>query len=109
MNIDLKQLAADIKEQISETHYRLTNGVVISNEVTLEHIKSLGIDPNGAEVLQCPKYHETEFYNKFAESIVRKVLNIADEVDTGSNNPEWLICERLGINHDWRKQDNFWK
>jgi hypothetical protein len=46
---------------------------------------------------------------KFAELLVREVLTIADEVDTGTNNPEWLICERLGINHDWRNQDNFWK
>jgi len=45
---------------------------------------------------------------KFAELIAKEILNIADECDTFSQNPEWLICERLGINHDWRRQDNFW-
>ncbi len=44
----------------------------------------------------------------FAELIAKEILNIADECDTFSQNPEWLICERLGINHDWRRQDNFW-
>jgi hypothetical protein len=45
---------------------------------------------------------------KFAELIVKEMLNISDEVITLSDSPEWLICERLGINHDWRRQDNFW-
>ena len=44
---------------------------------------------------------------KFAELIVKEILNIADEVSSFSDSPEWLICERLGINHDWRRQDNF--
>jgi hypothetical protein len=45
---------------------------------------------------------------KFAELIAKEILNISDEVITLSDSPEWLICERLGINHDWRRQDNFW-
>ena len=44
----------------------------------------------------------------FAELIAKEILNISDEVITLSDSPEWLICERLGINHDWRRQDNFW-
>jgi hypothetical protein len=45
----------------------------------------------------------------YAELIVKELLNIADEVSSFSDSPEWLICERLGINHDWRRQpDNFW-
>ncbi len=52
--------------------------------------------------------YEKCLYGKFAESIIKEVLNISDEVDTGNNNPEWLICETLGVNHDWRRQDNFW-
>jgi len=47
-------------------------------------------------------------WGKFAELIVKEILNISDEVITLSDSPEWLICERLGINHDWRRQDNFW-
>jgi hypothetical protein len=45
---------------------------------------------------------------KFAELIVKEILNISDEVITLSDSPEWLICEKLGVNHDWRRQDNFW-
>jgi hypothetical protein len=48
------------------------------------------------------------FAEKFAELIAKEILNISDEVITLSDSPEWLICERLGINHDWRRQDNFW-
>ena len=51
---------------------------------------------------------ENARYEKFAELIVKEILNISDEVITLSDSPEWLICERLGINHDWRRQDNFW-
>jgi hypothetical protein len=47
-------------------------------------------------------------WEKFAELIAKEILNISDEVITLSDSPEWLICERLGINHDWRRQDNFW-
>ena len=47
-------------------------------------------------------------WEKFAEVIAKEILNISDEVITLSDSPEWLICERLGINHDWRRQDNFW-
>lgn len=50
---------------------------------------------------------ETEL-KKFAELIVKEILNISDEVITLSDSPEWLICEKLGVNHDWRRQDNFW-
>ena len=45
---------------------------------------------------------------KFAELIAKEILNISDEVITLSDSPEWLICEKLGVNHDWRRQDNFW-
>ena len=45
---------------------------------------------------------------KDAELIVKEILNISDEVITLSDSPEWLICEKLGVNHDWRRQDNFW-
>ena len=47
-------------------------------------------------------------WEKFAELIAKEILNISDEVITLSDSPEWLICERLGVNHDWRRQDNFW-
>ena len=47
-------------------------------------------------------------WEKFAELIAKEILNISDEVITLSDSPEWLICEKLGINHDWRRQDNFW-
>jgi hypothetical protein len=47
-------------------------------------------------------------WEKFAELIAKEILNISDEVITLSDSPEWLICERLGINHDWRRQYNFW-
>lgn len=47
-------------------------------------------------------------WEKFAELIVKEILNISDEVITLSDSPEWLICEKLGVNHDWRRQDNFW-
>ena len=50
---------------------------------------------------------ETEI-KRFAELIVKEILNISDEVITLSDSPEWLICEKLGVNHDWRRQDNFW-
>jgi hypothetical protein len=50
---------------------------------------------------------ETEI-KRFAELIVKEILNISDEVITIGDGPEWLICERLGINHDWRRQYNFW-
>jgi hypothetical protein len=52
--------------------------------------------------------NKTFYMEKFAELIVKEILNISDEVITLSDSPEWLICERLGINHDWRRQDNFW-
>ena len=51
---------------------------------------------------------ENARYEKFAELIVKELLNISDEVITLSDSPEWLICEKLGVNHDWRRQDNFW-
>ena len=51
---------------------------------------------------------ENARYEKFAELIVKEILNISDEVITLSDSPEWLICEKLGVNHDWRRQDNFW-
>ena len=47
-------------------------------------------------------------WEKFAELIAKEILNISDEVITLSDSPEWLICEKLGVNHDWRRQDNFW-
>ena len=47
-------------------------------------------------------------WEKFAELIVKEILNISDEVITLSDSPEWLICEKLGVNHDWRRQYNFW-
>lgn len=43
----------------------------------------------------------------YTELIIKEILNITDEVDTYYN-PEWSICDRLGVNRDWRKQDNFW-
>ena len=51
---------------------------------------------------------ENARYEKFAELIVKEILNISDEVITLSDSPEWLICEKLGVNHDWRRQYNFW-
>jgi hypothetical protein len=97
MTVDLKQLADSIKEQISEIHYRFGNGLVISNEVTLEHIKSLGIDPNGSEVLRCPRYHEAEFYKKFAETIIEDCIRCYDERFTKAGAIE-LINERYNTN-----------
>ena len=51
-----------------------------------------------------------DLLEKFAELIAKEILNISDEVIFWdiSDSPEWEICERLGINHDWRRQDNFW-
>ena len=51
---------------------------------------------------------EEEQFSDFAELITKELLNISDEVISLSDSPEWLICERLGINHNWRRQDNFW-
>ena len=42
-------------------------------------------------------------WEKFAELIAKEILNISDEVITLSDSPEWLICEKLGVNHDWRR------
>jgi hypothetical protein len=55
-----------------------------------------------------PFHIPPQFVAKFAELIAKEILNISDEVINLSDSPEWLICERLGINHDWRRQDNFW-
>jgi hypothetical protein len=49
-----------------------------------------------------------DLLEKFAELIAKEILNISDEVIDISDSPEWDVCERLGINHDWRRQDNFW-
>ena len=53
-------------------------------------------------------YRGVTDYQMFAELLITEIFNISDKVDTGNNNPEWLICETLGVNHDWRKQVNFW-
>ena len=44
----------------------------------------------------------------YTELIIKEILNITDEVVESYYSPEWIICEKLDINHDWRRQNNFW-
>ena len=65
-------------------------------------------EQGGAKIQEPGQYYHEDVVSKFAELIAKEILNISDEVITLSDSPEWLICERLGINHDWRRQNNFW-
>ncbi len=41
-------------------------------------------------------------YEKFAELLLKEVFKVCDDVCDPVHNPEWLLCEMFGIEHNWR-------
>lgn len=88
MTVDINQVAVGIKEQISTVHYRLRKGYRhTSDEVTLEHIKSLGKDPSDEDVLCSRTYDEKEFHQKFAEFFIKDCTKTIIKAYGGHINP----------------------
>lgn len=91
MNIDLDQLAKDTKEQISEAHYRVTNGMMSSRPLTLEELQARGKDTSDDDVLWGYKYAEEEFHRKFAEAIIKDCSKTIIKAYHGHINPDVII------------------
>lgn len=43
-----------------------------------------------------------EDFEKFAELLLKEVFKVCDDVCESQHNPEWLLCEMFGIDHNWR-------
>jgi hypothetical protein len=46
----------------------------------------------------------TDYVEKFAELILKEVFNACDMCEPQAN-PEYVLCEMFGIDHNWRLLD----
>jgi hypothetical protein len=80
MNKKVKELAKQAKAFIIEPEHASVGGV---SEVSFD------------------KYEDLE---KFAELILKEVFNACDVCEPQAN-PEYVLCEMFGIDHNWRLLD----